>query len=63
MAAEDWIDLYDYCDDEYWLQQDDPQGEYEPRQQYDDKFTFNGKRKRTKFQRYVAREKATFGRK
>ena len=54
MAAEDWIDLSDYCDDEYWLNFDEA-FEEEPQPQYTDKFTFNGERKRTRFQRTIRR--------
>jgi hypothetical protein len=68
MAAEDWIDLYDYCDAEYWDQNEDrsnPEDEgirrmiHESR--YTDKFSFNGRRKRTKFQRDIARERKLLG--
>ena len=52
MAAEDWIDWSDYLDAEYWVQFQD-ETKVSP---YTDKFTFNGRRLRTKRQLMMQRE-------
>jgi hypothetical protein len=68
MAAEDYIDLFDYCDADYWDQNEDrsnPEDEgirrmiYE--HHYTNKFSFNGRRKRTKLQREITRERKLLG--
>lgn len=52
MAAEDWVDWSDYLDVEYWIQHQD-ETKVSP---YTDKFTFNGRRLRTRRQLEVQRE-------
>jgi hypothetical protein len=57
MAAEDWIDLDRYYYDEDYamlMEEGYPDEGHFP--EYTDKFTFNGKRKRTKFQRVIVRD-------
>jgi len=68
MAAEDYFDLYDYYDPEYEIQFDDRSNPEDQgirdmiaEHRYTDRFSFNGKRKRTKFQRDIRRERKLLG--
>lgn len=68
MAAEDYFDIYDYCDVEYEIQFDDHSNPEDQgirdmiaEHRYTDRFSFNGKRKRTKFQREITRERRMLG--
>ncbi len=55
MSAEDYIDWSDYCDDEYWMQFNDPTHHpaYERPKRYTDRFTFNKRRLRTDRQKLI----------
>ena len=68
MAAEDYFDLYDYCDFEYEIQFDDRSNPEDQgirdmiaEHRYTDRFSFNGRRKRTRTQREIRRERVLLG--